>query len=90
MVVASWVTQKWTGKANRKGTEPDGNILGVDEESLLKKVKTYIFIGNEAIHKNKRILSKKHVAYAFPWIVSRASQPELDIICEWNVSRSAR
>lgn len=77
-VIGAWVTQKY------KAGDVNGNIWGVDEEWLLKRVKRYILIGNAKIHGDKRIMRHPHLEFEFPWLVSRASAPELNRIYVWE------
>jgi hypothetical protein len=78
-VVGAWITQKY------KPGDKDGNMWGVDEESLLRKVRRYILVGNAKVHGDKRILKLPHEELTFPWVVSRASSPELNRIYVWEV-----
>jgi len=77
IVISNWVTQIY------KPDSDQGNIYGVDENWIINRVETYIHIGNKLVHK-KRILSESHDEYQFPWLVSRASQPELNVIYVWK------
>lgn len=77
VVIANWVTQIYRPDSDQ------GNILGVNENWLLKKVETYIHIGNRNTHK-KRILDLHHDEYQFPWLISRSLKPEDNIIYVWN------
>lgn len=83
VVVASWVTQKFIVGKDLEG-EAQASIHGVNEISLLKKVKRYIFIGNESSHGKKRILDKPHQTFKFPRLVSRARYPEQNVIYVWG------
>lgn len=56
------------------------SAYGVDEEILLSKVKRYIFIGNENVHGQKRILARPHETIRAPWIVTRANDPTKNVI----------
>ena len=73
VVVACWVTQIY-------GTDSDqGSIFGVDEKWLIKKVDTYIHVGNKRSH-NKRILKYPHEEYQLPWLFSRGEVHKDNII----------
>jgi len=77
VVISNWVTQIYGPDSEQ------GNMYGVNENWILNRVKTYIHIGNRVVHK-KRILSEPHEEYQFPWLISRASQPEHNVIFVWN------
>lgn len=78
VVIGSWITQKWkTGDAN-------GNEFGPREEYILERCQTYIHIGNEGVHNDKRIMAQPHETFSFPWLVSRSKKPELNRIWVWN------
>lgn len=69
VVIASWVTQ-WI--------DPDlppppggGNVYGVKEEELLKRVGSYIVIGAEEIHRHKTIMKIPHKTFDLPFVRSR-------------------
>lgn len=82
VVIASWVTQLALAE-----DEVQAFVYGVDEEALLEVVDTYIHIGNIAVHGKKRILSRPHKVYAFPWLYSSALRPELNRIWVWHRRR---
>ena len=62
---------------NKKTTS---SLRGVDEISLLKKIQTYIFIGNKDEHGNKTILEKPHRIYQFDWLFTRSDNPKNNLI----------
>lgn len=81
VVIASWVTEVYK---NGKGFAE-----GVDESKILSMVDEYILIGNLNVHGNKRIVTNppkgfKLDVYQFPWIYSRATQPERNVIMSWR------
>jgi hypothetical protein len=78
VVIASWITEKWDGHGMH------GNIHGPREENILANCETYIVIGNEAIHGNKRLLALPHEKYKFPWLVSRAKDQFANVIYVWE------
>lgn len=80
VVVASWVTQLVT-EADPLGS---GSMYGVDEQALLRTGVTYVFIGNEKIHKKKRIMAESHETYGLPFLRSKAERPELNRVWIWN------
>lgn len=81
VVIASWVTELYK---NGKGFAE-----GVDESKLLTMVDEYILIGNLNVHGNKRIVENppkgfKLEIYQFPWVYSRAVEPEKNMIMSWR------
>lgn len=82
VVIASWATQLWKSKADK-----NASVHGVDEDALLDfpSVKTYIHIGNEGVHGDKRILRRPHKRERHPFLVSRAHDQTANIIYTWNV-----
>ncbi len=77
VVVANWVTQIWGPDSE------EGNAWGIDENWLINNVECYIHIGNRQVHK-KRILMHEHKEYQFPWLYSRGSVPEDNVIFVWG------
>jgi len=78
VVIGAWVTQRWL-----PGDE-EGSIVGPREEEIIKNCETYIHIGNEIVHRNKRILKLPHQTFKFPWLVSRAKEQDKNIIQIWT------
>lgn len=78
VVVASWVTQRCLPG------ETSGNMHGPREEEILKHCGQYIFIGNENIHGDKRIMSLPHETFKFSWLVSRAADQSKNVIYVWK------
>jgi hypothetical protein len=78
VVIAAWATQKGDGS--------DGNSVtfGVDEETLLEAVETYIHIGNRDVHDRKRIMDRYHEEFAFPWLVSRGFDQSQNRVWIWD------
>ena len=81
-IVASWVTQAYRdGDAeNRVGS----CMYGPDEAHLLNLCKRYIFIGNEEVHKDKRILSMPHETHHPEGHVSRAADQSKNVVWIWQ------
>lgn len=82
VVVAAWVTQLY-----QDGDTPariGSSVYGVDEAWLLDHCETYIFVGNERVHKDKRILSREHRRFHFPYLVSRAFDQSQNVIWVWG------
>lgn len=80
VVVASWVTHKWREERHEAG----GNAVGVDEEAVIDAVESYIFIGNEQVHRNKSIWSRPHRIIYPDWLYSRAHNGSRDFIAVWG------
>lgn len=72
VVIGSWVTQK------SDGPQP-GSMYGVDEESLLKQVETYVVFGSMRNHGGgmKTINRFRHRIIQEPWMRSRAEDSAL-------------
>lgn len=83
VVVASFATQKFQ-KGDDKVPKIGSSVYGVDELALFKKVKTYIFIGNDVTHKDKRLLEQHHETFRFDWLVTRCVSPESNHIKVWE------
>ena len=68
VVIGCWVSQKATNKTV-------GSIYGVEEDILLKKVKTYIHCGSSvnSAHYKKKILKIKHYTIRATWLFDRAT-----------------
>lgn len=79
-VIGCWITHKYKEEDHERG----GNMYGIEEEDILKNVDQYIVVGNEKVHGKKKILELKHEEYKFPWLFSRASEPQKNIIYIWN------
>lgn len=79
-VIAAWVTHKYNPGRDALG----GNELGVNENKLLRKVKTYIHIGNENVHAKKPIMDIEHETFKAPWLVSRSMDKDKNVIHIWS------
>ena len=81
VIIGAWVTQ-WGQDPN----VPQSSALGIKESLILDLpcVEEYILVGNMAVHGRKAIFSRPHAIHASPWIVSRASDPTLDMIVTWT------
>lgn len=80
VVVAAWVTHLY----NPKEYWRRGNMYGVEEEKLINKVLKYIHIGNDKTHGKKPALKLPHAAIYKEWIVSRAMNPEANVMYVWE------
>jgi hypothetical protein len=82
VIVASWVTQ-WIDPALPPPSE-GGSVYGIKEDEFIDAGVTYILIGNESIHGEKKIMQRKHDTFSFAWLVSRSIRPALNRIWIWN------
>lgn len=82
VVIGSYVTQRAIPGDSDEGI--GSSIYGTDELSLLKKVETYITIGNDISHGDKRIRKFSHTIYRFPWILTRSLEPNKNFISVWE------
>lgn len=82
VVVASWVTHKYRDTEHHRG----GNQWGVDEEKLLSKkfLRAYIHVGNVATHRMKKILEHPHETFWAPWLFSRSTHHDKNVIWIWR------
>lgn len=80
VVVACWVTHLFREDRRSAG----GNMFGVDEEALIDACETYIFIGNEQVHRNKSIWDRPHRIIYPEWLFSRAHNGTKDFIAVWG------
>ena len=82
VVVAAWVTQLF--QEGDSEAKIGSSIYGVDEGWVLDHCETYIFVGNEGTHKDKRILKKPHhTAYPY-YVVSRSADPSKNVMWVWG------
>lgn len=73
--VGAWVTHKY------KHHLGEGCYGGVDEAILSKRLKRYVFVGNEITHRNKELLRfSKPSAYKFDWLVSRSPNRGANVV----------
>lgn len=62
----------------------EGNVYGVDEQKMLRKIDKYINIGNMVTHAKKPLLKIDHVEYYFSWLVTRAADQKKNRIFVWD------
>ena len=79
-VLAAWVTHQYDFKQHLNG----GNPLGVKEEKIINKVKEYVFVGNDHVHKLKPILKLPHKTLKFEWLLSRGMERSDNSIYIWE------
>lgn len=60
------------------------NMYGVEEDLFLDDIETYIMIGNENVHKTKNIRVKPHRVYKADWLVTKARNPQNNMIYIWS------
>lgn len=82
VVVACYATQKYLpgDEVQKVGS----SVYGVDELAMLPKIETYINIGTDTSHADKRIRKFKHDLYRFDWLFTRSPDQKLNHICVWN------
>jgi len=80
VVIACWVTQIYLETEHWRG----GNMYGVDENAILNDVSCYIHVGHLGTHSTKRILSKPHEKFSFPWMYCRSMDTDKQIIYVWG------
>lgn len=83
VVVACWVTQVWDPVRPIRESKPDG----VDEEDILRNCETYVLVGNEEIHRQKRIWQRRHEIEYPPYVYSRALNGSREFIATWQGSK---
>jgi hypothetical protein len=82
VVVAAWVTQ-WIDP-NLPPPPTGGNAWGVKEDKIVETGCTYILIGNQKVHGDKKIMALPHEEYALPFLRSRATYHQLNRVWIWN------
>ena len=83
VVVASYATQKYL--PGDEGPPPIGSsVYGVDELAMLPKIQTYIFVGSDMTHGDKRICQFPHETIREPWIVTRGLKQKDNFIKVWG------
>ena len=80
VVIGAWVTHIYDKFEHWRG----GNMYGIDEKDIIKKVNKYIVIGNNKFHHKKRIINRVSKTFKFDWLYSRAKYPEENMIYVWE------
>lgn len=81
-VIGAFITHRFNPKTN------SGNMYGVSEEAVLRKVKRYINIGNLETHHDKPIRkTHKHEEFYFEWIISRSADQSKNRIWIFNTNK---
>lgn len=84
VVIACWVTQFIDLSAPPDPGNTVGSPCGVREDRIVNAGMTYILIGNEMVHGDKRIMSIPHETLMLPFVRSRSAFPDKDRIWIWN------
>lgn len=79
-VITSWMTLK---TKDPEGIDA-GHRYAPDEEEILNTGVTYIHIGNDYIHGDRKIMNQPHETYYMKWLVSRGKYPEKNCIYVWR------
>lgn len=80
VVIGCWVSHRYSPDRHWDA----GNEDGVDEEEILRKVATYVAVGNQHVHRGKAIWSQPH-ELSFPaWVWSRAMSGTPDFVARWD------
>ncbi len=82
IVIGSWITQ-WIDP-NLPLPPSGGNAWGVKEDKILATGCTYILIGNQKTHGEKKIMAEPHEEFSLPFLRSRATYPFLNRVWIWN------
>lgn len=83
VVVAAYGTQKYI--VGDEGPPKIGSsVYGIDELLMLPKIQTYINIGNDVSHHDKRIRKYLFEFYRFDWLFTRSLDQSKNHICLWN------
>lgn len=80
VVVAAWVTHKYIPAEHWR----EGNMFGVDEKALLRRIKRYVFVGNLSPHGKKPLLAIPHKRIEVDYLFSRSFDPHSNVIMVWE------
>lgn len=83
VILAAFVTQRYEPGDERE-PKIGSSIHGHDEVKVIREVETYIHVGNEETHKDKRALRRKHRAIHGKWIITRAFDQTKNVIWVWE------
>jgi hypothetical protein len=84
VVVAAWVTHRYEPERHEAG----GNVMGIDEGALLRKVRRYVHVGHERVHAGKALLALPHRTLRPEGLVSRALDWQKQVIWVWEGDRA--
>jgi len=76
VVIACWGTQKSVNKKDMG----QSNMYGIDEMKITDTVPYYLHIGNTGTHKSKRVRARRHYRITAPWLVSRSTGGENELL----------
>lgn len=81
VVIGCWVTHR----CDPRRPEAGGNEVGVDEPDILRHCGTYVFVGNEHVHRGKSSIWARphHIEYP-PFVYSRAINGPRDFVATWQ------
>lgn len=80
IVVGAWCTHMYNSKEHWR----EGNMFGIDEGKMLRRIKKYLFVGNSKVHSKKPILELPHKEFKADWLLSRSLNRELNVIWIWE------
>jgi len=80
VVIGCWVTHKYDRKQHARG----GNEVGIDEPDILRHCSTYVFVGNEKVHRDTPLWDREHVIEYPPYVFSRAHNGSRDFIATFR------
>jgi hypothetical protein len=83
VVVGCYATQKYL-PGDERPPKVGSSVYGVDELAMLPKIETYINVGTDTSHGDKRIRKFKHEIYRFDWLFTRSANQKENHICVWN------
>lgn len=82
VVIACWVTERFDLNREWAG----GNEDGVDEQALLDSgIETYILVGADRPHRDKKIWKQQHTKEYLPFVYSRAASDGTDFVARWDI-----
>jgi hypothetical protein len=81
VVIGCWVTQNYV--PDKEWVAGDSKLNGIDEFDIIRQCATYVVVGNEHVHRNKRIWRRPHTIEYPPYVYSRAQNGSRDFIATW-------
>jgi hypothetical protein len=79
VVIGCWVTHRWEPSRCWAG----GNEAGIDEDDVIGHCSRYVLVGNDLVHRGKKIWDRAHHIEYPSWLVSRAVNGNRDFIAVW-------
>jgi hypothetical protein len=80
VVVAAWVTHKYNPAEHWR----EGNMFGVDEQAVLRRIKRYVFVANLSPHGKKPLLAIPHKRIEGDYLFSRSLDAHNNAILVWD------